>query len=255
VFCLTPFCLMFYMRHHSEIGNECNDGVVVIIRAVVRSDAFYRTTVRRFRVLRMWDIVLIRSSSRHHLLKCLVHLVKWGELLVHQNTTKRPQDGHCPGTIVVNLCFARGVWWGSVLRHHSFSAHVRRVRTRETWGGWIWGLPVREPPVCFLFLLLPNISLILVSAVCCCPPLRYDERAYPGMLSATSTNYPSNRTVGVKGNHTFSTECHQSKHAPLLLSVSKQDSKIYYYNWTNMTTTTTNRNYNMNNINWNFHQG
>ena len=118
---------------------------------MVRSDAFYRTTVRRFRVLRMWDIVLTRSSSRHHFLKCLVRLVKWGGLLVHQNTTKRTQDGHCPGTIVVNLCFARGVWWGSVLRHHSFSAHVRRVRTRETWGGWIWGLPVRAPPVCFCF--------------------------------------------------------------------------------------------------------
>jgi len=136
---------------------------------------------------------------------------------------------------------------------------IQRARAARTYAWNIGrsdlGAASEGTPSLFLFLLLPNISLILVSAVCCCPPLRYDERAYPGMLSATSTNYPSNRTVGVKGNHTFSTECHQSKHAPLLLSVSKQDSKIYYYNWTNMTTTTTNRNYNMNNINWNFHQG
>jgi len=157
---------------------------------VVRSDAFYRTTVRRFRVLRMWDIVSTRSSSRHHFLQCLARLVKWDVTLVHQNTTKRPQDGHCPGAIVVNLCFARGVWWGSVLRHHSFSAHVRRVRTRETRGGWIWGLPVRASPSCFCFCFFRTpLSFWFPSELT--PSLRYDERAYPEVLLAMSTNYPA----------------------------------------------------------------
>ena len=124
---------------------------LVIIRAVVRSDAFYRTTVRRLCVLRMWGIDLIRSSSRHHFVKCLVRLVKWGEPMVHQNTSKSTQAGHCPGSSVVNLRFARGVWRGSVLHHHSFSAHVRRARTRETPGGWFWWLLLMAPPVCFCF--------------------------------------------------------------------------------------------------------
>ena len=106
-----------------------------IIRAVVRSDAFYRMTVRRFRVLRMWDIVSTSSLSKHHFLQCPVWLVKWDEPLVHQNTTKRHQDGHCPESIVVNLRFGRGVQRGSVLRHLSFSAHVRRARTCDTWVG------------------------------------------------------------------------------------------------------------------------
>jgi len=121
----------------------------VIIRAVVRSDAFYRTTVRRFCVLRMWGIVLTRSSSRHHFITCLVRLVKWGGPLVYQNTSKSTQDGHCPGSFEVNLRFARGEWRGSVPRHHSFSAHVRRVRAGETPGGWFWRLPVAAPPICF----------------------------------------------------------------------------------------------------------
>jgi hypothetical protein len=148
------------------------------IRAVVRSEAFYRTTVRRFCVLRMWSIVLTRSSSRHHFIKCLVRLMKRGETLVHQNTSNLTQDGHCPGfTTVVNLRFARGVWRGSVLRHHSFSAHVRRVRARETPGGWYWWLPVKAPPICFCFRFFrTSLSLRFSSAPK--PSLRYDERAY-----------------------------------------------------------------------------
>ena len=84
-----------------------------IIHSVVRSDAFYCTTVRGLCVLRMmWDTVSARSSStRHHFFKCLVRLVKWGETLVHQNTSDSTQDGHCPGSTMVNHRFARGVWW------------------------------------------------------------------------------------------------------------------------------------------------
>jgi len=152
--------------------------VVVIIRAVVRSDAFYRTTVRRFCVLRMWDVVLTRSLSRHHFVKGLVRLVKWGEPLVHQNTAKSTQDGHCPGSSVANLRFARGVWRGSVLRHHSFSAHVRRVRARETPGGWFWWLLLMAPPVCFCFRLF-RTSLPFWFPSAQKPSLRFDGRANP----------------------------------------------------------------------------
>jgi hypothetical protein len=156
-----------------------------IIRAVVRSDAFYRTTVRRSFVLRMWGIDLPRSSSRHHFVKCLVRLVKWGEQLVHQNTSKSTQDGHCPGSSVVNLRFASGVGRGSVLHHHPFSAHVRRARTRETPGGWFWWLLLMAPPVCFCFRLF-RTSLPFWFPSAQTPSLRFDGRANPEVLSATS---------------------------------------------------------------------
>ena len=169
---------------------------------MVRSDAFYRTTVRRLCVLRMWGMVLTRSSSRHHFLKCLVRLVRWGETLVHQNTSNLTQDGHCPGSIVVNLRFARGVWWGSVLRHHSFSAHVRRVRARETPGGWYWWQPVTAPLICFCFRFFrTSLSFGFPSSLR--PSLRYDERAYLRRLwQGASVALP--QAIGAKEPH-FST--------------------------------------------------
>ena len=75
-----------------------------IIRAVVRSDAFYPTTVRRYGVLRMWGTTGAHSSSRHHLVQCPEHMVRCGNHLVHHYSTKDNQEGHCPGSDVVNHC-------------------------------------------------------------------------------------------------------------------------------------------------------
>ena len=145
----------------------------------MRSDAFCRTTVRRLSVLRMWDTVSGRSSSRHHFINRPVRLVKWGKHIAHPNTTKSTWDGHCPGSIVVNLCFARGVWWGCVFHHHSFGAHVLRARTRETPGGWYWWLPVTAPPICLCFRFFrTSLSFGFPSALR--PPQGYDERVYLG---------------------------------------------------------------------------
>ena len=99
------------------------------------------------------------------------------KLLAHPNTTKSTWDGHCPGSIVVNLCFARGVWWGCVFHHHSFGAHVLRARTRETPGGWYWWLPVTAPPICLCFRFFrTSLSFGFPSALR--PPQGYDERVY-----------------------------------------------------------------------------
>ena len=178
---------MWQFDPYVRVNGLVINGLRHIIRAVVRSDAFYRTTDRRFRVLRMWDVVLTCSLSKHHFVKCLVRLVTWGEPLVHQNTSKSTQDGHCPGSSVVNLRFARGVWWGSVLRHHSFSAHVRRVRARETPGGWFWWLLLMAPPFWFCFRLF-RTSLPFWFPSAQKPSLRFDGRANPEVLSATSAS-------------------------------------------------------------------